>query len=55
MRSGGLPPRRGEIAQYIPGPWRTEYSRSHWRGEQICYDAPDYLHAQAMRVDTSPP
>jgi uncharacterized protein len=46
-------PRRGELAQYIPEEWRSKLS-THPVGEQIYYDAPDYAHASAMRVDTFP-
>ena len=48
-------PRRGELIQYIPEPWRSKYFLSHDRGEQIYYDAPDYAHAYAMRTDSFPP
>lgn len=44
-------PRRGELIQYIPEPWRTRYFLSRNVGEQIYYDAPDYAHTFAMRVD----
>jgi predicted TIM-barrel fold metal-dependent hydrolase len=48
-------PRRGELVDYIPEPWRTKYFLSHKIGELIYYDAPDYAHTYAMRVDTFPP
>ncbi len=48
-------PRRGELMDYIPEPWRSKYFLSHKVGEQIYYDAPDYAHAYAMRVDAFPP
>ena len=48
-------PRRGELAQYIPEPWRTKYWSSHSYGDLIYYDAPDYAHSFAMRLDTFPP
>ena len=48
-------PRRGELVDYIPEPWRTKYFLSHPRGEGIYYDAPDYAHSYAMRVDSFPP
>ena len=48
-------PRRGELIQYIPEPWRSKYFLSHDRGEQIYYDAPDYAHGYAMRTDSFPP
>ena len=47
-------PRRGELVDYIPEPWRSKYFRSHRVGEQIFYDAPDYAHSYAMRVDSFP-
>ena len=43
-------PRRGELVQYIPEPWRSKYFGSRDVGEQIYYDAPDYAHAYAMRT-----
>jgi hypothetical protein len=45
-------PRRGVLVEYIPEPWRSKYFLNHKVGEQIYYDAPDYAHAYAMRVDT---
>ena len=42
------------LLEYIPEPWRTKYFLSHPVGEKIYYDAPDYAHAYAMRVDTFP-
>ena len=48
-------PRRGELVQYIPEPWRTKYYGTHSYGELIYYDAPDYAHSYAMRVDAFPP
>ena len=48
-------PKRGELAQYIPEPWRSKYFLARKVGEQIYYDAPDYAHAYAMRMDTFPP
>jgi predicted TIM-barrel fold metal-dependent hydrolase len=47
-------PKRGVLTQYIPEPWRSKCFRDHTVGEQIFYDAPDYAHAYAMRVDTFP-
>ncbi|WP_199203559.1 amidohydrolase family protein [Mycobacterium sp. shizuoka-1] len=47
-------PRRGVLAEYIPEPWRSKYFMNHRVGELIYYDAPDYAHAYAMRVDTFP-
>lgn len=48
-------PRRGEMIDYIPEPWRSKYFKSHRVGESIFYDAPDYAHSYAMRVDAFPP
>jgi predicted TIM-barrel fold metal-dependent hydrolase len=47
-------PRRGELGMYIPEPWRSKYFGTHPVGDQIYYDAPDYAHSYAMRVDTFP-
>ena len=47
-------PRSGVLAEYIPEPWRSKYFMPRKVGEQIYYDAPDYAHAYAMRVDTFP-
>src|ERR1700689_572489 len=47
-------PKRGEITEYIPEPFRSKHVGSHAVGETIFYDAPDYAHAKAMRVDTFP-
>ena len=48
-------PKRGELTQYIPEPWRSKFFLHHKVGELIYYDAPDYAHAYAMRTDTFPP
>jgi hypothetical protein len=48
-------PKRGELTQYIPEPWRSKFFLDHRVGELIYYDAPDYAHSYAMRVDTFPP
>src|ERR1700721_3245457 len=48
-------PRRGELTPYIPEPWRSKYFLTRNVGDQIYYDAPDYAHAYAMRMDTFPP
>ena len=40
-------PKRGEIIQYIPEPWRSKFFRDHKIGELIYYDAPDYAHSYA--------
>jgi uncharacterized protein len=47
-------PRRRELVEYIPEPYRSSYFLSHRVGETIIYDAPDYAHSFAMRVDTFP-
>ena len=47
-------PKSGVLAQYIPEPWRSKYFLPRRIGDQIYYDAPDYAHAYAMRVDTLP-
>src|SRR6201989_445847 len=46
-------PRRGELGQYIPKPYQKFFG-THPVGEQIYYDAPDYAHSYALRVDTFP-
>jgi len=48
-------PKSGVLAQYIPEPWRSKYFTNHPVGDQIYYDAPDYAHSYAMRVDSFPP
>ena len=48
-------PKRGELVPYIPEPWRSKYFLTRNIGEQIYYDAPDYAHSYAMRVDSFPP
>jgi predicted TIM-barrel fold metal-dependent hydrolase len=47
-------PRRGALLEYVPEPYRSKYFLSHPVGDTIDYDAPDYAHAKAMRVDTFP-
>src|SRR4029077_1031634 len=47
-------PKSGVLAQYIPEPWRSKYFLPRRIGDQIYYDAPDYAHAYAMRMDTFP-
>ncbi len=47
-------PRSGELIEYIPEPWRSKYFLTHPIGDLIYYDAPDYAHARAMRLDTFP-
>ena len=46
-------PRRGELGQYIPEAYQKFFG-THPVGDQIYYDAPDYAHSYAMRVDTFP-
>src|SRR3978361_1757837 len=46
-------PRRGDLGQYIPEHARKFFG-THPVGDQIYYDAPDYAHSYAMRVDTFP-
>jgi len=41
-------PRRGQLLEFIPEPWRSRYFTSHPVGEQIYYDPPDYAHCAAM-------
>jgi predicted TIM-barrel fold metal-dependent hydrolase len=48
-------PRRGELDQHIPEPYRSKYFRSRKTGSTIFYDAPDFAHAFAMRVDAFTP
>jgi predicted TIM-barrel fold metal-dependent hydrolase len=47
-------PRRRELVEYIPEPFRSAHFLSHKVGETILYDAPDYAHSYAMRIDTFP-
>ncbi|WP_280398321.1 amidohydrolase family protein [Nocardia carnea] len=47
-------PRRGDLVEHIPEPWRSSFFLSHRVGDTIIYDAPDYAHSKAMRVDTFP-
>ncbi|MGW0173710.1 amidohydrolase family protein [Rhodococcus sp. NPDC003322] len=47
-------PRRRELAEYLPEPHRSKYFLSHKVGDTIIYDAPDYAHSYAMRIDTFP-
>lgn len=47
-------PRRGDLVDHIPEPWRTSFFLGHRVGDTIIYDAPDYAHSKAMRVDTFP-
>ena len=46
------------VAEHTPEPWRTRFfGRGHAfkHGDTILFDTPDFAHAHAMRVDTSPP
>lgn len=45
--------RPGAVAEYVPDKWR-KFLFSHPVGDTINYDAPDYAHAFAMRVDAFP-
>jgi uncharacterized protein len=45
-------PKRGQLIDHIPEPWRSRYFRARRVGETIYYDAPDYSHSKAMRVDS---
>jgi predicted TIM-barrel fold metal-dependent hydrolase len=47
-------PKRGELGEYIPEPVRSKFILAQRNGERIYYDAPDYAHSYAMRVDTFP-
>jgi predicted TIM-barrel fold metal-dependent hydrolase len=47
-------PRAGELAQYIPEPYRSKYWARRRVGQTNTYDAPDYYRAQAMRLDSFP-
>lgn len=47
-------PRPGQILEYLPEPYRSKIM-SHKVGSTIYYDAPDYAHAFAMRVDAFTP
>lgn len=48
-------PRRGALLEFMPDEFRKVFaSRLAGAGSTAYYDAPDYAHAQAMRVDTFP-
>ncbi|GGM75534.1 amidohydrolase family protein [Dactylosporangium sucinum] len=48
-------PRYGELEQFIPEPYRSQFQlRKQLAGNPVYYDAPDYNHAFAMRTDTFP-
>lgn len=47
-------PRMKDFFEYIPEPSRSRYWKRLQGGEKIYYDAPDYEHAAAMRLDSYP-
>ncbi len=48
------PTPRAELFDYIPEPYRSDFwKRKKW-GDINVYDAPDYAHAHAMRLDSFP-
>ena len=47
-------PRAGEWIEYVPEPYRSRFWKRRRSGEIINYDAPDYAHAKAMRLDAFP-
>ncbi|GAA5060420.1 amidohydrolase family protein [Nocardia callitridis] len=47
-------PRQGRLTDLIPEPHRSKYFLSHHVGDTIVYDAPDYAHSYAMRIDSFP-
>lgn len=48
-------PRRGELEEFYPVEFRGLFAnRSKDAGNPVYYDAPDFAHAFAMRVDTFP-
>ena len=47
-------PKRGELDRVHPGTVAQQILPARTVGEQIYYDAPDYAHAYAMRLDTFP-
>jgi len=47
-------PRKGEWIEYLPEPHRSTFWTRRRVGDTINYDAPDYAHAMAMRLDTFP-
>src|SRR5712664_1936622 len=44
----------GAWLQHVPEPWRSKFWAKKSIGDTINYDAPDYVHAMAMRTDTFP-
>jgi predicted TIM-barrel fold metal-dependent hydrolase len=48
-------PRAGELAPFIPEPFRSRLAqRAEGAGSPVYYDAPDFAHTMAMRTDTFP-
>lgn len=48
-------PRRGELADFYPAEFKDLFmNRAKDGGSPVYYDAPDFAHAFAMRVDTFP-
>ncbi len=47
-------PRKADFFEYIPEPFRSQHWKRKRTGENIYYDAPDYAHANAMRMDSFP-
>src|SRR3979490_1998941 len=47
-------PKAGAWLQHVPEPWRSKFWVKKRIGDTINYDAPDYVHAMAMRTDTFP-
>jgi predicted TIM-barrel fold metal-dependent hydrolase len=48
-------PRAGELAPFIPEPFRSRLAqRADGAGSPVYYDAPDFAHSMAMRTDTFP-
>lgn len=47
-------PKMGEYTEFIPEPYRSQYFARRKTGDSITYDAPDYAHAMAMRMDSFP-
>lgn len=47
-------PQPGQLVHHIPEPYRSKYFLDHKVGSTIIYDAPDFEHAKAMRVDAFP-
>jgi uncharacterized protein len=47
-------PRKAEFVEYIPEPHRSNFFAEHEFHDPGVYDAPDYAHAHAMRLDSFP-